>query len=105
LRLQRNITGRDKRDNNSFISLFLHILYKFLSLARHLQSRTGATNRQEAMTMKIAEKFERVMMAAAFAEENEHSAARELLTERRETERTAKRPAIRTQPRQTLRAD
>ena len=55
--------------------------------------------------MKIAEKFERVMMAAAFAEENEHGTARELLTERRETERAAKRPAIRPQPRQTLRAD
>jgi len=55
--------------------------------------------------MKIAEKFERVMMAAAFAEENEHGAARELLTERRETERVANRPATRPQPRQTLRAD
>ncbi len=42
--------------------------------------------------MKIAEKFERVMMAAAFAEENEHGTARELLTERRETERAAQRP-------------
>ena len=55
--------------------------------------------------MKIAEKLERVMMAAAFAEENEHGAARELLTERREADRTAKRPAARPQPRQTLRAD
>lgn len=55
--------------------------------------------------MKIAEKFERVMMAAAFAEENEHGAARELLTERRETERIAKRPSPPPQPRQTLRAD
>ena len=55
--------------------------------------------------MKIAEKFERVMMAAAFAEENEHGTARELLTGRRETERDTKRPAVRPQPRQTLRAD
>ena len=55
--------------------------------------------------MKIAEKFERVMMAASFAEENEHGIARELLTERRETDRAAKRPTPRTQPRQTLRAD
>jgi hypothetical protein len=55
--------------------------------------------------MKIAEKFERVMMAAAFAEENEHGTARELLTERRETERAANRPSPRPQPRQTLRAD
>ena len=42
--------------------------------------------------MKIAEKFERVMMAAAFAEENEHGTARELLNERRETERASQRP-------------
>ena len=55
--------------------------------------------------MKIAEKFERVMMAAAFAEENEHETARELLSGRRETERAATRPAPRPQPRQTLRAD
>ena len=55
--------------------------------------------------MKIAEKFERVMMAAAFAEENEHATARELLTGPRETERAAKRPDPRPQPRQTLRAD
>jgi len=57
--------------------------------------------------MKIAEKFERVMMAAAFAEENEPATARELLSERRETERAAQRPATRPQPhpRQTLRAD
>jgi hypothetical protein len=55
--------------------------------------------------MKIAEKFERVMMAAAFAEENEHGTARELLTGQRESERTEKRPAPRPQPRQTLRAD
>ena len=55
--------------------------------------------------MKIAEKFELVMMAAAFAEENEHGTARELLTERRETERAAQRPTTRPQPRQTLRAD
>jgi len=57
------------------------------------------------MNMKIAEKFERVMMAAAFAEENEHGTARELLTERRENEREALRPTTRPQPRQTLRAD
>jgi len=57
------------------------------------------------MTMKIAEKFERVMMAAAFAEENEHGTARELLTERRQTERATQRPTPRPQPRQTLRAD
>ena len=55
--------------------------------------------------MKIAEKFERVMMATAFAEENEHGTARELLTERRDTERATKRLAPRPQPRQTLRAD
>ncbi|MHB8893548.1 MAG: hypothetical protein ACYC99_00010 [Candidatus Geothermincolia bacterium] len=55
--------------------------------------------------MKVAEKFERVMMAAAFAEENEHGTALELLNERRETERVAKRPTPRPQPRQTLRAD
>ena len=55
--------------------------------------------------MKIAEKFEQVMMAAAFAEENEHGTARELLAGRRETERAAKRPTPRPQPRQTLRAD
>ena len=55
--------------------------------------------------MKIAAKFERIMMAAAFAEENEHGIARELLTERRETERVANRPTARPQPRQTLRAD
>jgi len=55
--------------------------------------------------MKIAEKFERVMMAAAFAEENEHQTARELLKGRPDTERAAKRPAPRPQPRQTLRAD
>lgn len=55
--------------------------------------------------MKIAEKFEAVMMAAAFAEENEHGTARELLTGRRESDRVAKRPAVRPQPRQTLRAD
>lgn len=55
--------------------------------------------------MKLSEKFERMMMAAAFAEENEHETARELLTERRETERDAKRPATRPQPRQILRAD
>ena len=65
----------------------------------------GATNREEAMNMKITEKFERVMMAAAFAEENEHETARELLSGRRETERAATRPAPRPQPRQTLRAD
>ena len=55
--------------------------------------------------MKIAEKFERVMMAAAFAEENEQGTARELLSERRETERAAQRPTTRPQPRQILRAD
>lgn len=55
--------------------------------------------------MKIAEKFERVMMAAAFAEENEHGTARELLTGRRETERAPQRPTTRPQPRQVLRAD
>jgi len=55
--------------------------------------------------MKIAEKFERVMMAAAFAEENEHGTAREMLTGRRETERSAARPTPRPQPRQSLRAD
>lgn len=55
--------------------------------------------------MRIAEKFEKVMMAAAFAEENEHATARELLTGRRETERAAKRPETRPQPRLTLRAD
>ena len=55
--------------------------------------------------MKIAEKFERVMMAAAFAEENEHGTAHEFLAERRETERVAQRPTTRPQPRQTLRAD
>lgn len=55
--------------------------------------------------MKVAEKFERVMMAASFAEENEHGTALELLTERREAERATQRPAPRPQPRQTLRAD
>ncbi len=55
--------------------------------------------------MKIAEKFERVMMAAAFAEENEHETAREMLTGRREAERATKRPTTRPQPRQTLQAD
>jgi hypothetical protein len=57
------------------------------------------------MNMKISEKFERVMMAAAFAEENEHGTALELLAERPETERAAQRPTTRPQPRQTLRAD
>lgn len=55
--------------------------------------------------MKMAEKFERIMMAAAFAEENEHEFAREILTERREAERATQRPTTRPQPRQTLRAD
>jgi hypothetical protein len=55
--------------------------------------------------MKVAEKFERVMMAAAFAEENEHGTALELLNERREAERATQRPTPRPQPRQTLRAD
>lgn len=55
--------------------------------------------------MKISEKFEQVMMAAAFAEENEHGTALELLSEGRETERAATRPTTRPQPRQTLRAD
>lgn len=55
--------------------------------------------------MKLSEKFERVMMAAAFAEENEHETAREMLNERRDTERVAKRPTSQPQPRQTLRAD
>lgn len=55
--------------------------------------------------MKIAEKFEQLMMAAAFAEENEHETARELLTVQRETERAVQRPTNRPQPRQTLRAD
>lgn len=55
--------------------------------------------------MKIAEKFERVMMAAAFAEENERGTALELLNERRDAERDTKRPVSRPQPRQTLRAD
>ncbi len=55
--------------------------------------------------MKLAEKFERIMVAAAFAEENEHGYAREILAERRETERPTKRPTTRPQPRQTLRAD
>ena len=55
--------------------------------------------------MKIAEKFERVMMAAAFAEENEHATAVELLGQRREAERAIQRPTTRPQPRQTLRAD
>lgn len=51
--------------------------------------------------MKIAERFERVMMAAAFAEGNDHETARALVNERREL----KRPANRPQPRQTLQAD
>lgn len=55
--------------------------------------------------MKIAEKFERMMMAAAFAEENEHGTARELLNERSEAERAAQRKITRPRPRQTLRAD
>lgn len=55
--------------------------------------------------MKMSEKFERLMMAAAFAEENEHGTARELLTERRDAERAITRPTTRPQPRQTLRAD
>jgi len=55
--------------------------------------------------MKIAEKFEQVMMAAAFAEENEHGTARALLAGNRETERATTRPTPRPQPRQTLRAD
>jgi hypothetical protein len=57
------------------------------------------------MTMKIAEKFEQVMMAAAFAEENDHATAHELMGQQRATERVAARPAPRPQPRQTLRAD
>jgi hypothetical protein len=57
------------------------------------------------MNMEIAEKFEQVMMAAAFAEENEHGTARELITGLRDTDRTTKRPTTRPQPRQTLRAD
>jgi hypothetical protein len=57
------------------------------------------------MTMKIVEKFEQLMMAAAFAEENEHETARQLIGERRETETAAARPATRPQPRRTLRAD
>lgn len=55
--------------------------------------------------MKLSEKFEQVMMAAAFAEENEHRTARELLAERLDTRRAAQRPTTRPQPRQTLRAD
>ena len=55
--------------------------------------------------MKIAEKFEKVMMAAAFAEENEHGTALELLTGRREAQRATERSTARPQPRQTLRAD
>ena len=55
--------------------------------------------------MKIAGKFERIMMAAAFAEENEHATAYELLKEQRETARSIQRPTIRPQPRQVLRAD
>ena len=55
--------------------------------------------------MKIAEKFEQVMMAAAFAEENDHQTARELMSGQRETERAAMRTAPRPQPRQSLRAD
>jgi hypothetical protein len=65
----------------------------------------GATNREEAMTMKMAERFEKIMMAAAFAEENEHGTAVELLREQREAERVASRLTTRPQPRQTLRAD
>jgi len=55
--------------------------------------------------MKIAEKFEQVMMAAAFAEENDHQTARELMSGQRATERAAVRNTPRPQPRQTLRAD
>jgi len=43
----------------------------------------GATNRQEAMNMKISEKFEQVMMAAAFAEAGDHDGAKNLLQEHR----------------------
>ena len=55
--------------------------------------------------MKLAERFERIMMAAAFAEENEHGTALELLRERRDTKRAATRPTTRPQPSRTLRAD
>ena len=55
--------------------------------------------------MKIAEKFENMMMAAAFAEENEHRTALDLLAGRPETARVAQRPTVRPQPRKTLRAD
>ena len=55
--------------------------------------------------MKIAEKFEQVMMAAAFAEENEPRTAMELLAEHRDSDRAAQRPTTRPQPRQMLRAD
>lgn len=55
--------------------------------------------------MNMAEKFERVMMAAAFAEENEPETARELLTGRAEVTRAEQRPTTRPQPRKTLRAD
>jgi hypothetical protein len=94
-------TGASRRCN----SLILDNFSDCALVARRLQTRLPATNREEAMTMKIAEKFEQVMMAAAFAEENEHATARELLAVQRETERAAQRPTTRPQPRQTLRAD
>ena len=55
--------------------------------------------------MQVIGRAQQALESAAFAEENEHDTARELLTERRETERVANRPTTRPQPRQTLRAD
>jgi hypothetical protein len=79
--------------------------YSIYAIGTSPATLLGATNREEAMTMKMAERFERIMMAAAFAEENEHGTAVELLREQREAERAASRPTTRPQPRQTLRAD
>jgi hypothetical protein len=102
--------SRNKAGSPSVVAAVGNALY-YLSLlswpavGTASANRQGVTNREEAMSMKIAEKFEQVMMAAAFAEENEHATARELISEQRTTERVAARPAPRPQPRQTLRAD
>jgi len=53
----------------------------------------SATNREEAMTMKLAKKLETIMAAAAFAEEHEHGMALEMLADRPETEPEERRPS------------
>jgi len=47
---------------------------------------SGTANRKEAMSMNLAKKLELIMAAAAFAEENEHGKALELLGDQADTE-------------------